>query len=117
MGCASFSAFDPKFQLFQRGDTVLNTSSSMNVLFYLVCLCSTQVCSNGPRVFVQRQMLPEFLEEVVRRTKDIEIGDPLLESTRMGALVSRPHLDRVLGYVDQARKEVQFKETKSTFFQ
>ncbi|KAM9458655.1 4-trimethylaminobutyraldehyde dehydrogenase B isoform 1-T2 [Salvelinus alpinus] len=68
-------------------------------------LSQGQVCSNGTRVFVQRQMLPEFLEEVVRRTKDIEIGDPLLESTRMGALVSRPHLDRVLGYVDQARKE------------
>uniref|UniRef100_A0A4W5JXG1 Aldehyde dehydrogenase 9 family, member A1b n=1 Tax=Hucho hucho TaxID=62062 RepID=A0A4W5JXG1_9TELE len=68
-------------------------------------LSQGQVCSNGTRVFVQRQMLPEFLEEVVRRTKDIEIGDPLLESTRMGALVSRPHLDRVLGYVDQAKKE------------
>ncbi|CAB1326484.1 unnamed protein product [Coregonus sp. 'balchen'] len=49
-------------------------------------LSQGQVCSNGTRVFVQRQMLPEFLEEVVRRTKDIEIGDPLLESTRMGAL-------------------------------
>uniref|UniRef100_A0A8C8HYH0 Aldehyde dehydrogenase domain-containing protein n=4 Tax=Oncorhynchus tshawytscha TaxID=74940 RepID=A0A8C8HYH0_ONCTS len=68
-------------------------------------LSQGQVCSNGTRVFVQRQMLPEFLEEVVRRTKDIEIGDPLLERTRMGALVSRPHLDRVLGYVEQARKE------------
>ena len=65
------------------------------------------MCSNGTRVFVQSQILPEFLEEVVKRTKAIEIGDPLLENTRMGALVNRPHLDRVLGFVDQARKEVQ----------
>ncbi|XP_071773771.1 4-trimethylaminobutyraldehyde dehydrogenase B [Centroberyx gerrardi] len=68
-------------------------------------LSQGQVCSNGTRVFVQRQILPEFVEEVVRRTRAIEIGDPLLEHTRMGALVSRPHLDRVLAFVDQAKKE------------
>lgn len=66
-----------------------------------------QVCSNGTRVFVQRQILPQFLEEVVRRTKAIQIGDPLLEETRMGAVVSKPHLDKVLGYISQAKKQVQ----------
>ena len=69
-------------------------------------LYASQVCSNGTRVFVQRDILPEFVDEVVKRTRAIEIGDPLLESTRMGALVNRPHLDKVLAYVDQAKKEV-----------
>lgn len=69
--------------------------------------CSSQVCSNGTRVFVHKKILPEFVEEVVKRTRAIEIGDPLLESTRMGALVSRPHLDKVLSVVDQAKKEVK----------
>ncbi|XP_028986850.1 4-trimethylaminobutyraldehyde dehydrogenase B isoform X2 [Betta splendens] len=68
-------------------------------------LSQGQVCSNGTRVFVQKDILPEFLEEVVKRTRSIEIGDPLLESTRMGALVNRPHLDKVLSCVDQAKKE------------
>lgn len=66
----------------------------------------SQVCSNGTRVFVQKGILPEFLEEVVKRAQKIDIGDPLLENTRMGALVSRPHLDKVLSYVDEAKKEV-----------
>ena len=69
-------------------------------------LYASQVCSNGTRVFVQRDILPEFVDEGVKRTRAIEIGDPLLESTRMGALVNRPHLDKVLAYVDQAKKEV-----------
>lgn len=56
---------------------------------------------------MQRSILPHFLEEVVKRTKAIQIGDPLLEETRMGALVSKPHLDRVLKCVKQAMKEVQ----------
>ncbi|XP_007250712.3 4-trimethylaminobutyraldehyde dehydrogenase B [Astyanax mexicanus] len=68
-------------------------------------LSQGQVCSNGTRVFVHRKVLPQFVTEVVRRTKAIQIGDPLLEETRMGALVSRPHLDKVLGYVEQAKKE------------
>lgn len=50
--------------------------------------------------------MPEFVEEVVKRTQAIEIGDPLLESTRMGALVSKPHLEKVLSFVEQAKKEV-----------
>lgn len=65
------------------------------------------MCSNGTRVFVQKDILPEFVKEVVKRTQAIEIGDPLLESTRMGALVSRPHLDKVLSFVDRAKKEVR----------
>ena len=58
-------------------------------------------------MFVHKDILPEFVEEVVKRTRAIEIGDPLLESTRMGALVSRSHLERVLSFVDQAKKEVR----------
>lgn len=59
-------------------------------------------------MFVQREILPQFLEKVVKRTKAIPVGDPLLESTRMGALISKPHLEKVLGYVNQAKKEVFF---------
>lgn len=47
------------------------------------------------------------MEEVVKRTCAIEIGDPLLESTRMGALVSKAHLEKVLSFVEQAKNEVQ----------
>lgn len=76
---------------------------------------ASQVCSNGTRVFVQRDVLPRFTEEVVRRTRSIRIGDPLLETTRMGALVSRPHLDRVLAFVAQARKEARLAPTDASF--
>lgn len=43
----------------------------------------------------------------MKRTQAIEIGDPLLESTRMGALVTRDHLDKVLSFVNQAKNEVK----------
>lgn len=52
--------------------------------------------------------MPRFLEEVVKRTRAIPVGDPLLEGTRMGALISKPQLDKVLGFVSQAKKQVKF---------
>ncbi|XP_024134894.1 4-trimethylaminobutyraldehyde dehydrogenase A [Oryzias melastigma] len=68
-------------------------------------LTQGQVCCNGTRVFVQKDILPQFLEEVVKRTKAIAVGDPLLDGTRMGALITKPQLEKVLGFVSQAKKE------------
>uniref|UniRef100_A0ACB8F2N2 4-trimethylaminobutyraldehyde dehydrogenase n=1 Tax=Sphaerodactylus townsendi TaxID=933632 RepID=A0ACB8F2N2_9SAUR len=64
-----------------------------------------EVCCNGTRVFVERSILPAFTEEVVRQTKNIKIGDPLLGDTRMGPLINRPHLEKVLSFVKQAKEQ------------
>ncbi|CAM4591064.1 unnamed protein product [Lepidochelys olivacea] len=68
-------------------------------------LTQGEVCCNGTRVFVQREILEAFTKEVVKRTQKIKIGDPLLEDTRMGALISCPHLERVLGFITQAKEQ------------
>lgn len=68
-------------------------------------LTQGEVCCNGTRVFVQREIMPKFLEEVVKRTKAISVGDPLCEGTRMGALISKPHMEKVLGFIKQAKEQ------------
>ncbi|KAK2499892.1 hypothetical protein MC885_015044 [Smutsia gigantea] len=68
-------------------------------------LTQGEVCCNGTRVFVQKEILDKFTEEVVKQTQRIKIGDPLLEDTRMGPLINRPHLDRVLGFVKLAKEQ------------
>ncbi len=50
--------------------------------------------------------MPQFLEGVVKRTKTILVGDPLCEKTRMGALISKPHMEKVLGFIKQAKEQV-----------
>lgn len=69
-------------------------------------------------MFVQKDILPQFLEEVVKRTKAIAVGDPLLDGTRMGALITKPQLEKVLGFVSQAKKEVcrAYRNWKLTTF-
>jgi len=66
---------------------------------------SGQVCSNGTRVFVQRRLLPEFLERLTLRTAAIRLGDPLDEATQMGPLVSQAQMDKVLAYIAAGRSE------------
>lgn len=50
--------------------------------------------------------MPQFLEGVVKRTKAISVGNPMLQDTRMGALISKPHMEKVLGFINQAKEQV-----------
>lgn len=77
-------------------------------------LCLLQVCCNGTRVFVQRDILKPFMEEVLKRTKTIKIGDPLLEETRMGAMITKAQLEKVLGFIKQAKEQVLYKGSEAT---
>jgi betaine-aldehyde dehydrogenase len=64
-----------------------------------------EVCSNGTRVFVQRRMLPRFIERLTQRTQAMRIGDPMREDTQVGALISAAHLEKVMGYIARGRAE------------
>jgi aminomuconate-semialdehyde/2-hydroxymuconate-6-semialdehyde dehydrogenase len=64
-----------------------------------------EICLCGSRIFVERPLYDRFLKEFVRQTKELVIGDPLEEKTRIGALVSEGHMQKVLSYVELAKKE------------
>lgn len=62
-----------------------------------------QVCSNGTRVFVHEAIFDSFVDEVVRRSCAIVLGDPFDPETQMGPLVSAQQRDKVIDYVKQVR--------------
>lgn len=64
-----------------------------------------QVCSNASKVLVHKSILEPFTKALVERTSEMIIGDPLNESTRVGASISAEHLDNVKGYIDGAVEE------------
>lgn len=64
-----------------------------------------EVCSNGTRVFVHRKIRDTFLERLKARTEAIRIGDPLDPETQMGALISRSHMEKVLGYIERGKAD------------
>ncbi|MCP3103739.1 aldehyde dehydrogenase [Myxococcus sp. K15C18031901] len=64
-----------------------------------------QICLCGPRIFVQRPLYARFKEALVARTRALKVGDPLEAGTDQGALVSRQHFDKVMGYIELAKQE------------
>ena len=65
-----------------------------------------EICTNGTRVFVQQDIYPQFIEKLLKRTQEnIVCGDPMDPATNFGALISKPHLDRVMSYIEIGKQE------------
>lgn len=64
-----------------------------------------EVCCAGSRLFVEEAVHDALLEKVQARLKKLTVGDPLDPKTRMGPVISKSQLDRVLGYIDSGKKE------------
>jgi acyl-CoA reductase-like NAD-dependent aldehyde dehydrogenase len=64
-----------------------------------------QICIAGARILVQRQVADEFIERFVARAARLRVGDPMDPRTEVGPLAFAAHRDRVLDYIDLARRE------------
>lgn len=64
-----------------------------------------EFCLAGPRLLVQRPIYEAFLTRFQRATSQLQVGDPFDPQTRVGALISREHYERVTGFIDLARAD------------
>lgn len=64
-----------------------------------------EICLCGSRILVERTIYQKFLEAFLIRVKALSIGDPLENSTKIGALVSEAHMNKVLSYIELAKQE------------
>ncbi|HVL54760.1 MAG TPA: aldehyde dehydrogenase family protein, partial [Vitreimonas sp.] len=78
---------------------------AMDAVAVGIFLYAGQSCTAGSRLLVQRSLHDRFLDGVLERARALKVGLPLDEATQLGPMVSRRQLDRVLGYVEQGRRE------------
>ena len=64
-----------------------------------------QICLCGSRIFVERSIYEKFKRDFVERVGQMVVGDPLLKDTRIGAIVSKGHFDKIRSYIDLAKEE------------
>lgn len=64
-----------------------------------------EICSNCTRVFVHADIYDAFLAQLQERTRKLRIGNPMHPATQIGSLISRAHMDSVLGYIQQGVAE------------
>jgi len=64
-----------------------------------------QICLCGSRIFIERPIYEKFKNDFVEKTKKLTIGAPLDDKTKIGAVVSKPHMEKVLSYIELAKQE------------
>ena len=64
-----------------------------------------QICLCGSRILVHSSVYKEVRQRLIEKTSTLAIGDPLDAATQVGSLVSKEHLAKVLGLVEQAIEE------------
>ena len=63
-----------------------------------ICLCSS-------RIYVERPIYEKFRDALVARVAKLTVGDPSEKGSKQGAVVSKPHMEKVLSYIDLAVEE------------
>jgi len=64
-----------------------------------------QCCISGSRLLVEHSVRDELLARVLDISRRVPFGDPLNEKTRIGAMISKTHAEKVDGYVKAGKAE------------
>ena len=64
-----------------------------------------QICLCGSRIFVEHSIYKKFKNDFVAKVKTLKVGHPSKKGTDIGALVSKPHLKKVMDYIEIAKNE------------
>ncbi|WP_138433308.1 aldehyde dehydrogenase [Winogradskyella algicola] len=64
-----------------------------------------QICLCGSRIFVEETIYDRFKTDFVNKVKELKVGHPSEKDTNIGALVSKPHLEKVKSYIEIAKEE------------
>jgi len=87
--------------VFPDADLDQAVNSGLFGIFY----CQGENCDATSRIFVHEDLYEEYASRFVERCKNIVVGDPLEESTDMGAIISAEQLNRIEGYCDLGVRE------------
>lgn len=85
----------------EDADLALAADIALMANFY----SSGQVCTNGTRVFVPAKLKTDFEAAVLERVARIRIGNPLDENVNFGPLASFAHMEKVLAYIEEGKRE------------
>ncbi|MAO11528.1 MAG: 2-hydroxymuconic semialdehyde dehydrogenase [Flavobacteriaceae bacterium] len=64
-----------------------------------------QICLCGSRIFVEESIYEQFKKNFIEKVSQLKVGDPFNAEINMGALVSKPHLEKVQSYIKIAEEE------------
>ena len=64
-----------------------------------------QICLCGSRLFVQNSIYEKFKDAFVEKTNLLKVGNPKDDTSNLGAVVSKQHLEKILECIELAKTE------------
>jgi acyl-CoA reductase-like NAD-dependent aldehyde dehydrogenase len=61
-----------------------------------------QVCVSTQRIFVHADIVEDFVERLAARVRALRVGDPILQETEVGPLITPHEATRVTSWIDEA---------------
>ncbi len=64
-----------------------------------------EICLCGSRILVERSIYEQFRDAFIQQVRELTVGDPMVHGSRIGALASEAHMNKVLSYIELAKAE------------
>jgi betaine-aldehyde dehydrogenase len=77
--------------------------AALDAAVFGICFNMGECCNSGSRILIQRPIADEFVRRVVELAREVPVGDPLDEKTKVGAIASEPQYEKIMGYIEQGR--------------
>ncbi|WP_026957545.1 aldehyde dehydrogenase [Aliagarivorans taiwanensis] len=87
--------------VFADADLDKAAASAVGAIFYN----QGEVCTAGSRLLVERSVHQALLEKMLAQLDEWQPGDPQSLATRMGAMVDKAQLERVLEYIESGKQQ------------
>jgi acyl-CoA reductase-like NAD-dependent aldehyde dehydrogenase len=65
----------------------------------------SQSCTAGSRLFLHADIFDNFLAKLAEKTKKLKLGDPLDETTDIGAIINEKQFKKVCGYIEEGLRQ------------
>ena len=62
-----------------------------------------QICLCGSRLFVQKEIYNDFKDAFISRVSNLIVGNPKDDSSDLGAVVSKEHMEKILEKIEEAK--------------
>ena len=82
-----------------------NLEDAVNGAVSGIFAATGQTCIAGSRLLLQDSIHDQFMEKLLALAKTARMGDPMLPTTQVGPVTTRPQYEKVLSYIDIAKKE------------
>ncbi|NNM94162.1 MAG: aldehyde dehydrogenase [Bacteroidia bacterium] len=64
-----------------------------------------EICLCGSRILVEQTCYERFKKEFVEKAALLKVGNPADDTSRLGAIVSKQHFEKILHYIELAKSE------------